>query len=68
VRARTTCSRSLAGCGTAHPVDVQGLAMTSILLSDGASPLYNGEWPLAHPVRSARLALDPVGVTLDIAA
>jgi hypothetical protein len=51
-----------------RPVDVQGVAMTSRLLSDGASPLYAGGRSLAHAVRAARLALDPVGESLALAA
>ena len=47
-----------------RPVDVQGVAMTSRLLSDGASPLYTAQGQsLRHALRAARLALDPVGVT-----
>jgi hypothetical protein len=51
-----------------RPVDVQGVAMTSVLLSDGASPLYGGARSLAHAVRAARLALDPIGESLAVAA
>jgi hypothetical protein len=51
-----------------RPFDVQGVAMTSVLLSDGASPLYAGGRSLAHAVRAARLALDPVGDSLAVAA
>jgi hypothetical protein len=51
-----------------RPADIQGLAMTSVLLSDGASPLYAGHRSLAHAVRAARLALDPVGQGLAMAA
>jgi hypothetical protein len=51
-----------------RPVDVQGVAMTSVLLSDGASPLYAGDRSLAHAVRAARLALDPIGESLAVAA
>jgi hypothetical protein len=51
-----------------RPVDVQGVAMTSVLLSDGASPLYWGDRSLAHAVRAARLALDPIGESLAVAA
>jgi hypothetical protein len=50
------------------PIDVQGVAMTSVLLGDGAGPLYWGDHSLAHAVRSARLALDPIGESLAIAA
>ena len=51
-----------------RPVDVQGVAMASVLLSDGASPLYAGDRSLAHAVRAARLALDPIGESLAVAA
>jgi hypothetical protein len=52
-----------------RPIDVQGVAMTSRLLGDGASPLYAGDRPLRHAVRSARLALDPVAVpAVDLSA
>lgn len=45
-----------------HPIDVQGVAMVSLLLTDGASPLYYAGAPcsLRHTVRSARHALDPI--------
>jgi hypothetical protein len=49
----------------ARPIDVQGVAMASILLSDGASPLYAGDRSLRHAVRAARLALDPVGAQVE---
>jgi hypothetical protein len=44
-----------------RPVDVRGVAMTRLLLTDGASALYDVAAPLSlqHTVRSARLALDP---------
>ena len=43
-------------------VDVHGVAMTSNLLHDGASPLYHDSGvSLLYAVRSARLALDPIG-------
>jgi hypothetical protein len=42
-------------------IDVQGAALTSLLISDGASPLYRaGDRSLRFAIRSARLALDPV--------
>jgi hypothetical protein len=45
-------------------IDVQGAAMVSLLLSDGASPLYRaGDRSLRFAIRSARLALDPVEVS-----
>ena len=45
------------------PIDVQGAAQAWLLLTDGSSPLYlDGGVSLRHAVRSARLALDPVGV------
>jgi hypothetical protein len=52
------------------PVDVQGIAMASRLLSDGASPLYyrNASHPLRYSVRSARLALDPMRLDVDVRA
>jgi hypothetical protein len=44
------------------PVDVRGVAMASGLAHDGASPLYlDGSPSLLYAVRSARLALDPIG-------
>jgi hypothetical protein len=44
------------------PIDVQGVAQAWILLTDGSSPLYfDAGVSLRHAVRSARLALDPVG-------
>jgi hypothetical protein len=44
------------------PVDVRGVAMASRLAHDGASPLYvDGGPSLLYAVRSARLALDPIG-------
>jgi len=43
-------------------VDVHGVAMASNLLHDGASPLYHDNGvSLLYAVRSARLALDPIG-------
>lgn len=43
-------------------VDVHGVAMASQLLHDGASPLYHDSGPsLLYAVRSARLAMDPIG-------
>jgi hypothetical protein len=45
-------------------VDVQGVAMVTLLLTDGASPLYRaGDRSLRFEIRSARLALDPVEVS-----
>jgi hypothetical protein len=42
-----------------HPIDVQGAAMVSLLLFEGASPLFQpGDRSLRFAVRSARLALD----------
>lgn len=43
-----------------HPVDVQGVALASLLLRDGASPLYlSGASPsLYHATRAALLALE----------
>jgi len=44
-----------------RPIDVQGVAMAELLITDGASPLYRaGERSLRFAIRSARLALDPV--------
>jgi hypothetical protein len=44
------------------PIDVPGAAQTWILLTDGSSPLYlDAGVSLRHAVRSARLALDPIG-------
>ena len=50
------------------PIDVQGVAMVSRLLTDGASPLYYGSAsrPLRYTVRSARLALDPLGQPVQV--
>lgn len=43
------------------PIDVQGVAMVTLLISDGASPLYRaGDRSLRFAIRSSRLALDPV--------
>jgi hypothetical protein len=43
-----------------RPIDVQGAAMASRLVFDGASPLYHAAAPvsLRHAIRSTRLALD----------
>jgi hypothetical protein len=42
-----------------RPIDVQGAAMVSLLLFDGAGPLYRaGNYSLRFSIRSARLALD----------
>ena len=48
-------------------VDAQGVAMTSRLLNNGASPLYYRRSPLSlrHAVRSARLALEPVSAPVE---
>jgi hypothetical protein len=44
-----------------RPIDVQGAAMSELLITDGASPLYRaGDRSLRFAIRSARLALDPV--------
>jgi hypothetical protein len=46
----------------AGPMDVRGVAMARVLLTDGGSPLYrSSDVSLRYAVRSARLALDPVG-------
>ena len=49
-------------------VDAQGVAMTTRLLSNGASPLYYRSSPLTlrHAVRSARLALEPVSAPAEV--
>ena len=58
--------RALADRLRADRVDVQGVAMTSQLLHDGASPLYHDSGPsLLYAVRSARLALDPIGQPVE---
>jgi hypothetical protein len=45
-------------------IDAQGAAMVTLLLTDGASPLYRaGDRSLRFAIRSARLALDPVEVS-----
>jgi hypothetical protein len=47
-------------------VDVHGVAMASRLVFDGSSPLYYVGGPsLKHAVRSARLALDPIGELVE---
>jgi hypothetical protein len=47
-----------------QPIDVQGAAIASRLLTDGAGPLYgDSDYSLRYTIRSARLAMDPVGVT-----
>ena len=53
-----------------EPIDVRGAAMVSRLLHDGASPLYDpaAGISLEHAVRSARLALDPPGLTHEAPA
>ena len=44
-----------------EPIDVRGAAMASRLITDGSGPLYrDGNGDVAHAVRAARLALDPV--------
>jgi hypothetical protein len=49
-------------------IDVQGVALTSQLLSDGAGPLYaETGYSLRYTIRLARLALDPLGATEDLA-
>jgi hypothetical protein len=49
--------------GDGEPVDPRGIALTDRLLTDGESPLYqNNGQPLRYAIRSARLALDPLGV------
>jgi hypothetical protein len=52
-----------------HEIDVQGVAMTARLLTDGCGPLYReSDYSLRYAVRTARLALDPVGAgTEDLA-
>jgi hypothetical protein len=52
------------------PIDVRGAAIASRLISDGSGPLYrHGSGDLAHAVRAARLALDPVApADWDVAA
>jgi len=46
-----------------RPIDVEGAAMASRLLFDGASPLYYDAAPLSlrYSLRAARLALDHLG-------
>ena len=45
-----------------QPIDVRGVAMTALILSDGRGPLYyeRASVPLPEALRSARLALDEV--------
>jgi hypothetical protein len=44
-----------------RPIDVQGAAMTNLLLFDGTGPLYRrGNYSLRFTIRRARLALDHV--------
>jgi hypothetical protein len=53
---------ALAGRLREDPVDVRGVAMAWVLVHDGASALYFDRGPsLRYAVRSARLALDPIG-------
>jgi hypothetical protein len=49
-------------------IDAQGVALTLRMLTDGASPLYYRHSPvtLRHAVRSARLALEPVSVPVEV--
>ena len=48
-----------------QPIDVAGAAMVSRLVFDGTGPLYrNGPTTLRYALRSARLALDPIELTL----
>lgn len=44
------------------PVDIQGVAISRVLTSDAASPLYDKEAPysLGHVARSALYALEPI--------
>jgi hypothetical protein len=50
----------------AEPVDPRGMALTARLLTDGASPLYHDAGqPLSYSIRSARLALDPLGLDVQ---
>ncbi|HET8672565.1 MAG TPA: hypothetical protein VFL87_02945 [Thermoleophilaceae bacterium] len=45
------------------PVDPCGVALTEQLLTDGAGPLYyESAYSLRYSLRSARLALDPIGI------
>jgi hypothetical protein len=52
----------------AEPIDPQGAAMTRRLLVDGASPFYyrRSSVTLRHAVRSARLALEPVSIPVEV--
>jgi hypothetical protein len=46
-----------------EPVDPCGMALTQQLLTDGAGPLYcEAAYSLRYSLRSARLALDPIGM------
>jgi len=46
-----------------EPVDPCGIALTQQLLTDGAGPLYyEAAYSLRYSLRSARLALDPIGM------
>jgi hypothetical protein len=46
-----------------HAVDPQGVVLIERLLTDGGGPLYHDRsHPLRYTVRSARLALDPLGL------
>jgi hypothetical protein len=48
------------------PADVRGVAMARVLMTDGASPLYlKSDVSLRYAVRSARLALDPLGDAVE---
>ena len=60
-RCRTLLLRLAERVRMAGPSAVQGLAMTSRLIADSASPLYKGgsSPPLASTVRTALFALEP---------
>ena len=46
-----------------HTVDPRGVVLIERLLTDGGGPLYHDRsHPLRYTVRSARLALDPLGL------
>jgi hypothetical protein len=49
-----------------EPIDVAGAAMAASLVFDGTGPIYHdGAVPLRYAVRSARMALDPLGSVVD---
>jgi hypothetical protein len=49
-----------------EPIDVAGAAMAASLVFDGTGPIYHdGAVPLRYAVRSARMALDPLGSFVD---